>query len=179
MRHAAARKIQKRWRELPRNNVTYNFIRDPYHVLWFKNDNRRHFGRYALNTFRQLNKHPETRAPKRRENVLLIPTRGVSRRGVNRPRIFPPTPPRRRVLFRGSFGMRVAGTPSGNANGSPARRSVSANRRGSANRRTTWSSARRSVGRGGTRSRVRRLHTAPRTNANMMINAGFGSPNRN
>ena len=164
-RNAAARKIQKKWLGLPRNNVTYNLIRDPYHVMWFKNADRKHFSRYAMSTYNQLKAHPNTRAPKRKQNVLLIPTRGVRRNGVAKPALFPPTP-RRAVPFRGSFGYRVAGTPGANGSASPARRSP--NRSASPAARAASSSARRV-------RRVRRRHTAPRSNANLMA---FGSPNR-
>jgi hypothetical protein len=167
-RNAAARKIQKKWLSLPRNNVTFNLIRDPYHVMWFKNANRKHFSRYATSTYNQLRIHPETRAPKRKQNVLVIPTRGVRRNGVAKPMLFPPSP-RRAVPFRGSFGYRVAGTPGSIGSASPARRTP--------NRRASPVAASSSVVRRRVR-RVRRRHTAPRSNTNLMISAGFGSPNR-
>lgn len=79
-KNQAATHIQKAIRRFrPVNAITYKGIKDPWHVMWFKDPEHRHYSTYTVNTFKQLKTHPETRAKKTHRNIMLRRTPGTSK----------------------------------------------------------------------------------------------------
>jgi len=90
-KNAAARTIQKvAKKRYPINAITLNPITNSWYVKWFKDPNHKHFSVYSLNTFNRINLHPETRAPKRSRNILLVRVPGKTR--TSRPNIMTSPP---------------------------------------------------------------------------------------
>ena len=76
----AATRIQKAIRKArPVNAVTHNAIKDPWHVMWFRDPEHKYYDTYTVNTFKRLKTHPQTRSPKRKRNVMLRRTHRIAK----------------------------------------------------------------------------------------------------
>jgi len=92
-RNTAARTIQRAFRKAyPINAISFSPIKGSWYVKWFKDPKHKHFSTYAVNTFKRLTNHPETRAPKNPRNFLLVRIPGrpkTTRPNLSSPRSSP------------------------------------------------------------------------------------------